>query len=135
MKLIALALTLFLFAGCSTQEDVDSTDSTVSQVETSSEAVEDDLAFVPEEELGSADDIQQSEYPELSTLQEMIDLETVESYLITDNPGTRVIVFVEDGEQAYKSIYIKSDNRLKLVDFEANELMLDEELASTESVQ
>ena len=135
MKLSALALTLFLFAGCSTQEDVDSTDSTASQVETSSEAVEDDLAFVPEEELGSADDIQQSEYPELSTLQEMIDLETVESYLITDNPGTRVIVFVEDGEQAYKSIYIKSDNRLKLVDFEANELMLDEELASTESVQ
>lgn len=135
MKLIALALTLFLFAGCSTQEDVDSTDSTASQVETSSEAVEDDLAFVPEEELGSADDIQQSEYPELSTLQEMIDLETVESYLITDNPGTRVIVFVEDGEQAYKSIYIKSDNRLKLVDFEVNELILDEELTSTESVQ
>lgn len=135
MKLMALALTLFLFAGCSTQEDTDSTGSTVSQVETSSEAVEDDLASVPEEELGSADDIQQSDYPELSTLQEMIDLETVESYLITDNPGTRVIVFVEDGEQAYKSIYIKSDNRLKLVDFEANELILDEELTSAESVQ
>ena len=135
MKLMALVLTLFLFAGCSTQEDTDSTDSTVSQVETSSEAVEDDLASVPEEELGSADDIQQSDYPELSTLQEMIDLETVESYLITDNPGTRVIVFVEDGEQAYKSIYIKSDNRLKLVDFEANELILDEELTSAESVQ
>ena len=135
MKLMALVLTLFLFAGCSTQEDTDSTDSTVSQVETSSEAVEDDLASVPEEELGSADDIQQSDYPELSTLQEMIDLETVESYLITDNPGTRVIAFVEDGEQAYKSIYIKSDNRLKLVDFEANELILDEELTSAESVQ
>lgn len=135
MKLMALVLTLFLFVGCSTQEDTDSSDSTASQVETSSEAVEDDLATVPEEKLGSADDIQQSDYPELSTLQEMIDLETVESYLITDNPGTRVMVFVKDGEQAYKSIYIKSDNRLKLVDFEANELILDEELASTESVQ
>lgn len=135
MKLMPLALTLFLFAGCSMQDDANSTDSTASQVETNSEAVEDDLATVPEEELGSADDIQQSDYPERSTLQEMIDLETVESYLITDNPGTRVMIFVKDGEQAYKSIYIKSDNRLKLVDFEANELILDEELTSTESVQ
>ncbi|MFL2132349.1 hypothetical protein [Desemzia sp. FAM 24101] len=127
MKWIALILTAFLFAGCSTQEETGSTDSTASQVASSSPAAEEDLAPVPEEELDSADSIQSPDYPELTVIQEEIDLETVESYLMTDNPGTRVMIFVEDGEQAYKSIYIKSDNRLKLVNLKSDELMIDEE--------
>lgn len=127
MKWIALILTAFLFAGCSTQEETGSTDSTASQVASSSPAAEEDLAPVPEEELDSADSIQSTDYPELTVIQEEIDLETVESYLMTDNPGTRVMIFVEDGEQAYKSIYIKSDNRLKLVNLKSDELMIDEE--------
>ncbi|MFL2101107.1 hypothetical protein [Desemzia sp. FAM 23991] len=127
MKWIALILTAFLFAGCSTQEETGSTDSTASQVASSSPAAEEDLAPVPEEELDSADSIQSPDYPELTVIQEKIDLETVESYLMTDNQGTRVMIFVEDGEQAYKSIYIKSDNRLKLVNLKSDELMIDEE--------
>ena len=130
MKLIVLVLTLFLFAGCSAQEDTGSVETVPSQEETSSEAVEveEDFAPVPEEELDAAEVIEQSDYPEFNALQEEIDLETLDSYLVTDNPGTRVVVFVENGEQVYKSIYIKPENRLKLVDLKANELVIDEEV-------
>lgn len=128
MKLIVPMLTLFLFAGCSAQEDTGSVETVPSQEEINSESVEEDFESVPEEELNDAEVIEQSDYPEFNALEEEIALETLESYLITDNPGTRVVVFVENGEQVYKSIYIKPENRLKLVDLKANELMIDEEV-------
>ncbi|MBM6615071.1 hypothetical protein JTF06_09255 [Desemzia sp. RIT804] len=126
MKLLLLALTLLMFAGCGDEEFEAPGNN---EVTTSSEIVEEEFEQVPEEDYESADPIQATDYPELSAIQEEIDLDTVEGHLVTDNPGTRVIIFVEDGQQAYKSIYIKSDNRLKLVDFKANELLIDEELA------
>lgn len=125
MKLLLLALTLLIFVGCDNDE-VEAPENT--EITTSSETAEEDFEQVPEEDYDSADPIQPTDYPELNAVQGEIDLETVEGYLVTDNPGTRVIIFVEEGRQAYKSIYIKSDNRLKLADFEANELMIDEEL-------
>lgn len=130
MKLIVPMLTLFLFAGCSAQEDTGSVETVPSQEEINSESVEEDFESVPEEELNDAEVIEQSDYPEFNALQEEIALETLESYLITDNPGTRVVVFVENGEQVYKSIYIKPENRLKLVDLKANELKIDEEVVN-----
>ena len=109
------------------QEKIESTGSATVQVESNSPEVEEDLSSVSEEELNSADIVQPADYPELQVLQKVIDLEKVDGYLVTDNPGTRVVIFVEDEEQVYKSMYIQSDNRLKVVDLKTNELMMNKE--------
>lgn len=134
MKRLMLASTLLLFAaGCSTAEEptedsqMESSSEMVQETTTDSSATEEDLESVPEEELNSDNVIaEQPEYPEWDLIQETIAVEELEGHLVTDNPGTRVIIFVEEGEQAYKSIFIKSENRLKLVDLRADELVLNE---------
>lgn len=144
MKRLMFTLSLLLFAtGCSTAEEPntdaqseavsettgESSSESAQEVEESTEedATEEDLASVPEEEIGTDNVIMdQNEFPEMSLIQETINLENLEGHLVTDNPGTRVVIFVEEGEQAYKSIFIKAKNRLKLVDLRANELVLNE---------
>lgn len=140
MKRLMTALALLLFAaGCSTTEapnpdDAQMESSSAAEQETEettdSSSEETDLAPVPDEKFDSATLItDQADYPELEYIQETVPLENLDGYLVTDNPGTRVMIFVEADEQAYKSIFIKSENRLKLVDLRANELLLDEKLS------
>lgn len=133
MKRLTIALALLFFAaGCSMSE-APNTDN--AQMENSSQLVqetnssknEEDLGSVPEEKLESATVIaDQTDYPELDFIQETVSLENLEGYLVTDNPGTRVIIFVAEGEQAYKSIFVKTENQVKLIDLRANELMMNE---------
>ncbi|WP_445478497.1 hypothetical protein ACULLL_20225 [Lysinibacillus irui] len=55
-------------------------------------------------------------FAEFDTIEEHIDLDTFQGVVETDNKGNRIIIFEdENGSAEYKSIFIKHDNRLKIV--------------------
>ncbi|WP_159446046.1 hypothetical protein [Carnobacterium iners] len=48
-----------------------------------------------------------------------------ESRLLTDNQGTRVMLFSKNNEQLYKTVLVKNNNWLKVIDLKADNLVLD----------
>lgn len=123
MKLLILLFTLGLLAGCSTEGNNATEPETSSEV--SSEVTE--IESVPEEELNEAEVIDDlTEYPEITEIQETIDLTELTGYVISDNLGTRILIFTNEEKQVYKSIFVKDEDRLKVVDLEQNDLVIDE---------
>jgi|SRR5699024_3177990 len=109
-------------------EEPENDDSDTADTENSSEddVDEDDMATVPEEELENTETVSDHEnYEELSA-QDYFDPAEYNSRLVTDNPGTRIFIFENEGKQAYKTIYIKKANRLKVIDLVNDELLMNE---------
>jgi len=66
-------------------------------------------------------------FPEFDTIAEHIDLNYYQGIVETDNKGNRVILFEDEkGHSEYKSIFVKRDNRLKLVQFIDDGLLYNE---------
>lgn len=143
----------FVLGGCSTQTTdesvVESSDSVAQSseevrtesVSSESMAVEssaatempdeedDDLAQISEEEVAKAEIVTDiSQYEELVYAKDTIDLSVYESRLVTDNQGTRVMLFSKDNEQIYKTVYVKNNNWLKVIDLKGDKLLLNEKI-------
>lgn len=143
----------FVLGGCSTQTTdesvVESSDSVAQSseevrtesVSSESMAVEsstatempdeedDDLAQISEEEVAKAEIVTDiSQYEELVYAKDTIDLSVYESRLVTDNQGTRVMLFSKDNEQVYKTVYVKNNNWLKVIDLKGGKLLLNEKI-------
>lgn len=85
-----------------------------------------DMAPVSEEEAASAEMVTDiSQYEELEYT---IDLSGYESRMLTDNQGTRVMLFSKDNEQVYKTVYVKNNNWLKVIDLKGDNLLLNEKI-------
>ncbi|MCJ8007414.1 hypothetical protein ACFFF5_14550 [Lederbergia wuyishanensis] len=69
------------------------------------------------------------DYAELAAVFKKIGSDEYEKVIETDNPNKRVI-FLEDQNhnKKFKSIYIKHENRLKLIDLENDQLIINEVL-------
>lgn len=123
MKLLILLLTLGLLAGCSTEQQTDSEQDSTAIV-SSEDAVEESVS---KEELNEAEVIDDlTEYPETTAIQETIDLTELTGYIVSDNPGTRILIFTNEEKQVYKSILVKDEKQLKVIDLEQNEVVIDE---------
>lgn len=134
-KVIGLLFSISLLGACNAGDtDEASEKTTLTQEEeaavddetqvTEAAATEEEMAPVNDEDLEDAEMISDlSEYEEFED-QDTFDPSQLDAYLITDNPGTRVILFTDGDEQMFKSIYIKEDNRFKVVDLVENELLI-----------
>lgn len=123
MKLLILLLTLGLLAGCSTEQQTDSEQDSTAIV-SSEDAVEESVS---KEELNEAEVIDDlTEYPETTAIQETIDLTKLTGHIVSDNPGTRILIFTNEEKQVYKSILVKDEKQLKVIDLEQNEVLIDE---------
>lgn len=142
--LLVFVATAFTLTGCGsnkaeapangTSEQSSQTSQESSAVE-SSTAIEEadkedsDMASINEEELKNAEpatDI--SQYEELTYAQEKVDLSDYESRIVTDNPGTRVMLFLDGTKQVYKTVYVKHKQWLKVIDLQANNLVINESI-------
>ena len=57
------------------------------------------------------------DFPEYPILDNIIDLQVYIANMETDNKGTRVIYFEDpDGNQIYKSVFVKSESYLKVIE-------------------
>ena len=89
----------------------------------------DDEAEVTEQDLIGAETVSEaSDYPELKYAQEKVDFSGLKGYIVADNPNKRVIIFKDDQEQVYKTIFIKRNNYLKVVNLEGDGLVLNESI-------
>ena len=152
-KVMVFFATAFILGGCSTQtadepvvESSDSAAQSSEEVMTESASSESmtvessagmessseedkDTAPVSEEEAASAELVTDiSQYEELEYAKNTLDLSVYESRLLTDNQGTRVMLFSKDNEQVYKTVFVKNNNWLKVIDLKADNLVLNEKI-------
>ena len=60
-----------------------------------------------------------ADFPEYNTLVAEIDVDRLDAEIETDNPNKRVILYADsDGHKQYKSIFIKKQDRLKIIHFD-----------------
>src|SRR5699024_1252075 len=61
------------------------------------------------------------EFKESEVIEKEIDVSDLNVEIETDNDNNRVILFKENNKPVYKTVYIKRDQRLKIIDIENNE--------------
>ncbi|WP_423188761.1 hypothetical protein ACO1PF_09215 [Alkalibacterium sp. f15] len=135
-KSIVLFLAATTLAACTTDDGVGETE-TLDPIEEEAaieeepgEAVvtDEEMAPISDEELEQAEAIDDlDQYPEFAE-QDAFDPTGYDAYLITNNGTTRVILFQDGDEQVFKSVYIEADNRLKIIDLQNNELLINSPL-------
>ncbi|UOQ92105.1 hypothetical protein MUO14_16610 [Halobacillus shinanisalinarum] len=100
-KTILIALSMLFLAACGGNDGVKANENTVKT------------------ETGSANHENLKEFEEKSIWQKHINLETHSIQIMEDNSHKRVALFEnEQGEEMYKSIFIKNTERLKIIQFD-----------------
>lgn len=138
-KISLLFIASFALAACaaennsSSSESVETIESEVSSapesVETSehssqeSETASEDLGGVTEEELANAESVSEYDSYEELVYQDIFNPEQYQGSILTDNQGKRIFLFSDGQNQIYKTIYIKHDNRLKIIDLQKDDLV------------
>lgn len=135
-KLIVLFMAAITLGACTTEDDAGETEAldpieeeaAVEEAPDESVVTDEELAPVSDNELTEAERIDDiSQYDEFSE-QDIFDPTGYDAYLITDNGSTRVILFNDGDDQMFKSVFIEEDNRLKIIDLQNNELLLNSPL-------
>lgn len=143
-KLLALLAAASTLAACQTDDtdpagndvgEVDDTDEDIDTQEEEAELDEDpaevvvsdeELAPVSDEELDNAEPVDDlSQYEEFQE-QDVFTPEDYDAYLISDEGGVREIIFTEDDEQVFKSIFIIEDNNLRVIDLINSEVLIND---------
>ena len=109
-----------------TEESEENESDTDSEEASDEDVSDDDMASADEEELESAEKISDHEEYEELAAQDFFNPDDYTAHLVVDNPGKRIFVFEDDGQQAYKTIYIKKTNRLKIIDLKNDGLLMNE---------
>lgn len=127
-KLFILFFSVIILVACTGKDDSakvtnENNDSTVTQTEQQNNSQMADTNTIKEHE-ETSEGTSDSNYTELPIVFEKIGNDTFEQIVKTDNPNKRVILFNDEKHnKKYKSIYIKQNNRLKVIDL-ANDRLL-----------
>ncbi|MEK3889377.1 lipoprotein [Bacillus sp. FSL K6-3431] len=123
-KIVFTFLTLLLLAGCSynnseTAQKEDTVKTVDLVTETEKEQEKDGVVSEHDKELSSLE--------EYEVISEKIDLDAYQAVIEKDNNGNRIILFADkNGHKVYKSIYIKRDNRLKIISLDDDGMIYNE---------
>ena len=72
-----------------------------------------------------------TQLPEYATVAATVDLSTLSAQLVEDNFNTRVILLTDSfGRTQYKTLFVKTDNRLKVIDYSGG-ILFDAVIEST----
>ena len=134
-KLVLVGALSILLAGCGNNEPVHEPDAPDENTNT----LEENSVNTPPEDNNEAEE-QASEsgsdsslksegsefesYEEYSKISDVADVDGLHGIVETDNPGTRVILFEdESGKKTVKSVYVKKENRLKVISLDDDGLL------------
>lgn len=135
-KLLIVLLSVIFLTACSTNSEDetqqnDNQDEKVPTQEENTSAEADDETSMEEDESEAPENSTQinndhlRDFVEFDYLAEELDLTTHEGVVETDNEGNRIIIFqTEEGIKEYKSIFVKHDHRLKIVQFDNEDNLL-----------
>ncbi|WP_025786293.1 hypothetical protein [Sporosarcina sp. D27] len=128
-KLLLVGALSIMLAGCTSNEPAQEPDA---PDENTNSLEENSVNTAPEdnneaEEQASETDAKNSElatYEEYSKIAEVADVDGLKGIVESDNPGTRVILFEdESGQKKVKSVYVKKENRLKVISLDDDGLL------------
>lgn len=134
-KLVLVGALSILLAGCGNNEpaqEPDAPDESTNSLEENSVNTPPEDNNEAEEQASEteADSSSQSEggalesYEEFNKISEVADIDGLNGIVETDNPGTRVILFEdESGKKTVKSVYVKKENRLKVISLDDDGLL------------
>lgn len=150
-KMLMILFGTLLLAGCGSTQQADNSDKEDTPVIEEQEVEEnsqdegqsEEELFQETEELGeviesseSANHDNLTDFAEFNTLSDHIDLDTHSNIVKTDNKGNRVILFKnEQGHMAYKSVYVKHKDRLKIIHLPEDKLVFNEVIQTTDSAK
>ena len=128
-KLAIMLFSAFLLASCGS--DADNTENTGSNdVEQHEDATTEEVV----QEGSEVKDKTLQTLPEYATLTDFIDVNHYTITSQTENKGNRILVFAnEEGEKEYKSIFVKNDQRLKIIDLVDDHLLFNDVIAADDS--
>ncbi|MEZ7171143.1 hypothetical protein [Sporosarcina sp. OR05] len=123
-KRLALFCGALLLAGCAN-------DKAEEQVKPDSALESNEQAESPSKDVEtntSADHVADlTDYEEYDVLSSEIDVDAYIASVVEDNEGKRVILFSNEvGEKIYKSIFVKHDQRLKIIDLHDDGLLFND---------
>lgn len=149
-KLLAFFATAFVLTGCSSNKAEAPENGSAKQASQSSQEVvqestavessapaeeadteedSEDMAPVSEEEAANAEEATDlSQYEELAYAKDKVDLSKYESRILNDNQGKRVMLFSDGNQQVYKTVYVKHNNWLKVIDLKNDDLVVNESI-------
>lgn len=128
-KLLLVGAFSIMLAGCTSNESAQKPDT---PDENTNSLEENSINAAPEdnndaEEQASETDAKNSElatHEEYSKIAEVADVNGLKGIVESDNPGTRVILFEdESGKKKVKSVYVKKENRLKVISLDDDGLL------------
>ncbi|WP_432352484.1 hypothetical protein [Sporosarcina sp. A2] len=131
-KLVLVGALSILLAGCANNESAqeqEAPDNTTSSLEENSENIAPEDNNEAEEEASdpASQDNELDSYEEYSTIVDVADVNGLKGVVETDNPGTRVILFEDEtGKKTVKSIFIKNENRLKVISLDNDGMLYNE---------
>lgn len=131
LKIIDLADDHLLFNDILSKEDTSSGNATTDQEKQKDESAEKESSKdTTNKEDSSSKSNQNAElekYDEYKTIAKEIDLDKYTGKVQTDNKGNRIMLFAnENGKNQYKSIFVKRQSRLKIVDFNNDQLLFND---------
>lgn len=108
-----------------TEAEAEPSDSDAAEIEGEQEKNENSTEVSDE-----ADSIFNADLPEYEKVSSTIDVDDYSVEQATDNEGERIFLFSdENGEKKYKSIFIKHDQRLKIIQLDGDGQILNEKLS------
>ncbi|GKV67115.1 MULTISPECIES: hypothetical protein [unclassified Sporosarcina] len=140
MKKLWLLPVLALFlAACGNEEEAkpkDDNEISVDTIEPEEDAAETDQAATEDsetalekentEDQSASTDSGLSQYEESAVLEDHLPMDELTSRVEADNPGKRIILFEnQNGEKVYKSIFIKHDQHVKIIDLKEDNLLFE----------
>ncbi|MGG0644882.1 hypothetical protein ABE021_13180 [Sporosarcina gallistercoris] len=128
-KILLVSALTCLLAGCTSNDPAqksDTQDQSMSSLEENSINIPPDDHIEAEKQASEngADNSGLSTFEEYSKVAEVAPIEGLKGIVETDNSGTRVLLFEdESGQKTIKSIYVKKENRLKVISSDENDLL------------
>ncbi|GEN87890.1 hypothetical protein [Oceanobacillus sojae] len=122
LKIAGLLIILLIISACQSETNDVATEEHPSNRSTE-EVPEESQDTLEEEENNDSDlvaDEDTYEYEEQEVIEQQIEEGDYDVLVETDNKGTRVMFYEIDGEKYYKTIFVKNDNRLKIIDIRNN---------------
>ncbi|MFD1453477.1 MULTISPECIES: hypothetical protein [Oceanobacillus] len=122
LKIAGLLIILLIISACQSETNDVATEEHPSN--RSTEEVPEESQDTSEEEENNDSDLVADEdtyeYEEQEVIEQQIEEGDYDVLVETDNKGTRVMFYEIDGEKYYKTIFVKNDNRLKIIDIRNN---------------
>ncbi|WP_368653884.1 hypothetical protein AB4Y30_02200 [Ornithinibacillus sp. 4-3] len=121
-KITAILIGMLLFvSACGAGADGREQEETLAPSNTEKENMDSEESEVAENLEEKEEDTTQ--LPEYSTLTEQVAIEDFQLRIVEDNQGKRVMLIEDDqGQEKYKSIFTKKNNRLKIIEFNKGQI-------------